>query len=344
MVTLDDPRARAAYEDPPEELQRMSFGDHLDELRTRLLRALVAVLVCVFGMLPFKDQVQAIVVEPYRILWRDAFEDHVAALEEMERTGALQHDEFAQTFLANCRKYGDVILAGEFKHAHILPQLTGFPIPYTLQALGGLDDFWTFMMASFVFAFVLASPVVIWQMWAFVAAGLYSKERRVFYAYFPFAMGLLASGVLFGYFFAVPYGLGFLVRMMKTDQVTAMLSVGQYFTLMFTLTAAMGLIFQLPLLMLALQRVGLVRHRTYTKNWRTIVLVLFVFAAVLTPPDPFSMMLMAGPTMLLYLLGLVLTWRGQRFEPPDLETIPVGDVDGDGDGADGGGARAGGRA
>ena len=161
-------------------------------------------------------------------------------------------------------------------------------------------------------------------MWAFVAAGLYERERKIFYRYFPFAMVLLTSGVLFGYFYAVPYGLGWLVRMMKTDQVSALLGVSQYFTLLFTMTAALGAVFQLPMVMVALQRVGLVRHETLAKNWRGIVLAIFVISAVITPPDPFSMLLMAGPTLVLYLVGLVMTARGKRHEasfvPPAGET------------------------
>jgi len=93
-----------------------------------------------------------------------------------------------------------------------------------------------------------------------------------------------------------------------------MLSVGQYFSLLFALTTAMGIVFQLPLVMMALQRVGLVRHQTMRKHWRAMVLCIFVAAAVFTPPDPFSMFLMALPTLLLYLLGLVLTWLWRRNE------------------------------
>lgn len=296
----------------------MSFGDHLDELRKRLMRAVIALLVAVFALLPFKDEVQGIIIEPYRILWRDAFHEHVQLLAEREQAGTLDPD-FGQVFLDNCRKYGPQILAGEFEWPNQLPHLTGLPLPYTLIATGGMDDFWVFMMASFVFAFVIASPVVIWQIWAFIAAGLYHKERRAFHRYFPFAMVLLVAGVLFGYFLAVPYGLGWLIRLMKTDQVSALLSVSQYFTLMFTLTAAMGIIFQLPLVMTALQRLHLVRHRTFVKNWRAIVLVIFIVSAVLTPPDPFSLMLMATPTLCLYVLGLFLTASGRKHELPLVE-------------------------
>ena len=73
-----------------------------------------------------------------------------------------------------------------------------------------------------------------------------------------------------------------------------------------------GISFQLPLVMLALQKIGLVAHRTYVRNWRMIILVIFVVAAVVTPPDPASMVLMAIPMVLLYGLGLVLTWFGRR--------------------------------
>lgn len=314
MVALDDPRIREAYAEP-EELPRMSFGDHLEELRKRLFRSVLALVIAVVAMLPFHDQVQGIITEPYRILWRQAFLDHVATLEAREAAGVIDKD-FGVEFLANCRKYGEQILAGDFPWPALLPDKTGFPVPYTLVAIGGLDDFWTFMMASFVFAFVMASPVVIWQVWAFVAAGLYQRERKIFYRYFPFMMVLLSAGVLFGYFYAVPYGLGWLVRMMKTDQVSALLGVSQYFTLLFTMTAALGVVFQLPLVMVALQRVGLVRHQTLARNWRGIVLSIFVISAVITPPDPFSMLLMAGPTLLLYLIGLMFTLRGRKNEIP----------------------------
>ncbi|HLQ36765.1 MAG TPA: twin-arginine translocase subunit TatC [Planctomycetota bacterium] len=315
MVTLDDPRLRAEFEGPPEPLRRMSFGEHLDELRKRLIRSLLAIVIACFALLPFHDQVLEIIVKPYRILWQQAFNDHVVKLEQMEQDG--QVDEYEVAWLAFCRKEGTKIRAGTFRHAQQLQTYSGFPIPYTLQAIGGLADFWTFMMASLLFALALASPVVIWQMWAFIAAGLYVKERAVFYRYFPFMVVLLLSGVLFGYFMAVPYGLGFLIRMMKPDQVTSMLTVDQYFTMLFAMTTALGVVFQLPLVMVALQRVGLVRHRTMRKHWRIIVLAIFILAAVFTPPDPFSMMAMAIPMLFLYVLGLLLTWFAQKREAPD---------------------------
>ena len=317
MPTLDDPRAREAYEEEPEKLSRMSSGDHLDELRKRLIRAIIAIFVCVFAMLFMKEQVQRVIIEPYRILWTQGFERYLADFEAQDAQGLVDLP-FEQEMLTFCRTYKESILDGTFppERVNVLPVMTGFKLPYELVSIGGVEDFWMFMMAALVFALVLASPIVIWQGWAFIAAGLYERERKVFYRFFPFAMVLLVTGISFGYLVVLPYGLGWLIRLMVDGLVSSMLTVGNYFTFLFAVTAAMGLIFQLPMVMVALQRVGIVRHRTFVKKWRMIVMIIFVVAALFSPPDPISMGLMAAPTMVLYLLGLVLTWRGQKYEQP----------------------------
>lgn len=318
MVPLDDPAVRAAYDD--EQLQRMSFGDHLDELRSRLIKALLAIVVAVVALLPFKTQVQDIIVEPYRLQWRQGFRDWVATLEQREAAGVPGSlDSLGAKFLAFAREHREAILDGSFEYPDLLPSLTGYPVPYSLFATGGIEDMFAFMWASLIFALVLASPIVIWQAWAFLAAGLYAKERAVFYRYFPFMLVLFAAGVAFGYFVALPYSLGFLIGMMNRAQVNAIFSVGQFLNLLLALTAAMGLVFQLPLVMVALQRVGLVTHRAFVKNWRVTVLVIFCAAAIFTPPEPVSMLLMSLPMLLLYGIGLILTWSGRRHEAPAIE-------------------------
>lgn len=311
MVKLDDPQARAQYEE--KELPRMSFGDHLDELRRRLVRSLIAVFVAVIAVIPFKNQVQGIITEPYRVQWRIGFESWIEQLAVKEKDGFVG-DKLGPKYLGFCREHKAEILAGTFPYPHVIPQETGYPVPYTLAAIGGLEDMWMYMMASLVFSLTLAAPVVGWQIWAFIAAGLYPHERKVFFRYFPFMVVLSVLGVMFGYYVALPYSLGFLISLMAPDQVGAMLSVGQYFTLLFALTAAMGAVFQLPTVMVALQRVGLVTHAAYIKHWRMTVLVIFLAAAVFTPPEPVSMMLVSAPMILLYILGLFLTRMGRRHE------------------------------
>jgi Tat protein translocase TatC len=319
MPPLDDPSVRAAYEEQPEHLPRMSFGDHLEELRKRLWRSLLAVIASIFVMMPFHDGVMRIIVEPYRLLWKDAFRDYVVTLEKNvseAKPGEISEDWGEKEWLRFCKANETSILDGTFpqRFAHTLPQKTGFQVPYQLMAVGGIEDLWTFMLAAFLFALSLSAPVVIWQAWAFIAAGLYAKERSIFYRYFPFMMVLLLAGVLFGYLVAVPYGLGYLIRMQVPGVVSSMLTVGNYFTFLFMLTTAMGLVFQLPLVMVALQRIGLVRHRTYIKQWRAFVLGIFAIAMVVTPPDPFSMIIMAMPMLVLFCLGLLLTAIGRRHE------------------------------
>jgi Tat protein translocase TatC len=317
VVKLDDPRIGRTLDAEGGEdagLVRMSFGDHLDELRKRLFRAVLAVVVAVLAMLPFHNAVMDVITQPYRLLWRQYYLEHEAGLEERAAAGTLT-EEVEKDWVQFMRKERVRILDGTYPHPFLLPEKSGCKLPYELVAVGGIEDIWTFMMAALIFAGVLASPVVIWQAWAFVAAGLYPRERRVFYRYFPFLVALFAGGVLFGYYLAVPYGLGFLIRLQVSGIVTSMLSVANYFTFLLAVGAAMGLVFQLPLVMVALQKIGLVRHRTYVKNWRIMVLIIFIVAAVLTPPDPFSMTIMAAPTLCLYLLGLVLTKIGSRHEP-----------------------------
>jgi sec-independent protein translocase protein TatC len=321
MATLDDPKVRAALDEG--ELPRMSFGDHLDELRSRLVKALLAVVVAVVGVMPWKTQVQELIITPYRAMWRDGFADWAQQLEAKAAAidaagGAL--DKHTRRFLDNIRSDREMILAGTHPYPAQIPIDTGYPVPYTLFSLNGLEDTMAWMWAALVFALVLAAPVVIWQLWAFIAAGLYKHERTIFYRYFPFMLVLLVSGVLFGYFVALPYTLRFLVTLMDPSQVGAMFGIGQFLTLLFFMTGALGLLFQLPLVMVALQRVGLVSHRAFRKHWRMTILIIAIVAAVVTPPDPVSMTLTGVPMVLLYGLGLLLTWFNRRR---DAAPVPV---------------------
>lgn len=317
MATLDDPKIRATYDE--NELPRMSLGDHLDELRKRLIRSLLAIIVAVAVVMPFKGTVQDIIIEPYRLQWRRGFREWVQKLEQEAAAGPV--DSQTQKFLDNCHEYRDAILGGEYRYTYLLPELTGFPVPYNLFAMGGLDDMFAYMWAALLFAVVIASPVVIWQAWAFIAAGLYAHERRIFYRYFPFMMSLMVGGVAFGYSIALPFSLHFLIGLMDPQQVGAMFSIGLFLNLLLALTGAMGLTFQLPLVMVALQKVGIVTHKGFRKNWRMTVLLIFLAAALLTPPEPVSMMLMATPMLLLYGLGLLLTWFG-RGRDARIEAVP----------------------
>ena len=104
MVQLDDPNLGADLDQGGGELARMSFGDHLDELRKRLIRSLLLVFVAILAVMPFKTEVQAIVTEPYRVQWRIGFENWVAELERQEAEGELAEDPEGREMLAYCRE------------------------------------------------------------------------------------------------------------------------------------------------------------------------------------------------------------------------------------------------
>ena len=316
---------------PPSEeepLPRMSFGDHLEELRRRLFRSLLAVGICVLAGLPFKSEITAIYIAPYRSMWIKGFEEHCLLVEERiteltaERASAGEVDRRTiDISLAEYQRqgawlgeFGPDILAGVYpvEHASQIELQGGYMVKYNLVATRPVEDFWIFMAATFLMSLLIAGPIVLYQMWAFVAAGLYKRERKVILRYVPGAAVLLVGGASFGYFVVVPYGLYFLVQLMNFNQVQPLISVSTYFSLLFMLTMALGLVFQLPLVMLVLQKVGIVTHEALVKNWRYIILLVFVLAAVFTPPDPFTQGMMAGPMILLYLLGLLLTGRSAK--------------------------------
>jgi sec-independent protein translocase protein TatC len=308
------PQTKQESED---DLKRMSLGEHLEELRRRLVRALLAVALAVAAVMPFKQQVTSIYERPYRAMWAMAYDVYLGKLyaRETPQTPLAQLAPEVQKKIEWNRENAARVKSGDYAFPNDVTSLGGFSVPYTLKALDPLADFWTYMAATLLFALILSSPVVLWQVWAFIAAGLYRHERAVVHRYVPFAFTLLAGGVLFGYYVLVPVCIFFLVQMMEWTQVEPMFSVSTYFGFLFTLTAALGAMFQTPLVMLALTRVGIFTHQQFKQHWRYVIMTIVVLAALVTPPDPFSMTLMALPMIVLYGFGLVLTARSARRVP-----------------------------
>lgn len=151
----------------------------------------------------------------------------------------------------------------------------------------------------------LASPVIAWQVWQFVAPGLYERERR---SVLPLAFAstlLFAAGGGFAYFVVFTYGFPMFLKM-NGENVTAVLSINSYLSFAITLLVAFGASFQLPVVIYFLARLGLVNHRDLISGFRYGVVGIFAVAAVLTPPDVLSQLMMAGPLLLLYGVGIVV--------------------------------------
>jgi Tat protein translocase TatC len=297
----------------PEEFKVMTLGQHLSELRKRLVVSIVTVLAALFLFLLAKDPLTDVIMAPYRAAWYrtlDTFyENRIVndlALKDRDTLEKLQRDklDFWETYYPKIR---DQRLTADEEQvvADNMPRY-GFKLPYALLSITLLQDVFVWMSTAFVAAVVLSAPVILHQMWKFIGAGLYVHERRVIMRFVPLSVLLFVAGVAFGYLVMVPQATYWLLNLMNPANVQGQITIRDYFSFLFTLTAALGVVFQLPLVMVALVKVGIVQPEFYTKYWRHAVVAIFIVCAVLTPPDPFTQSMMALPMCGLYVLGVVL--------------------------------------
>jgi len=258
----------------PDEM-RMSLGEHLEELRRRIIYALLGTAITVCLCLFFANALVRFYIRPVY--------DAVRAV--AHETGQLPAEGPA----------GASAAAGEAKE----------PL---LVVLNPSELFTTTMKAVFVTAALIASPWMLYQFWLFVAAGLYAHERRVIMMIVPMSVVLFAGGAVFAYTIVVPIGLHVLLTFggLTGDMVRTDIRLSAAIDFVMVLSLVMGAVFQLPLVMLGLSKVGIVKPGMYTKYWRYAVAAIFIIAAVLTPPDAFTQIAMALPMILLYWLGVLL--------------------------------------
>jgi sec-independent protein translocase protein TatC len=169
---------------------------------------------------------------------------------------------------------------------------------------------------SFVLGAMVAFPYIGYRGWRFVSPGLFRRERRRIVPIAAASAALFYAGVVFSYFFVVPVIITFMLGY-ATERVQPMIAVGAYFDTVSRLCLGFGLAFQLPIVILLLAVVGLVSPHTFLRQWRYAVLIIFVAAAVLTPPDPASQVLMAVPLCVLYIgssFFAVLVMRRRKRE------------------------------
>ena len=177
------------------------------------------------------------------------------------------------------------------------------------------EAFFTYLKIAFLAGCVLASPVIIYQFWMFVAPGLYRQERRVLAPIVGLSILFFIGGGVFGYLVVFPLGFQFFLGF-ATETIRPLPAMKEYLGFATKLLIAFGLAFELPLVITFMARLGLVSVAFLKKNRRYAILLFFVAAAILTPPDVVSQVLMAVPLMLLYELSIV----GARIfgrKPPD---------------------------
>ncbi len=238
---------------------RMTFGEHLEELRSRLLKSIVFLLVAIIAAMAFYEQLIDFITQP-----------HIRAM----------------TLLDPKMKPEDYKL---------MPGSYGGPIIAVMKL--------AFIIATFV-----SSPWIGYQLWAFVGAGLYRNERRHVIMFAPVSFLLFTAGCVFGYMVLVPYALYGLAKTMQLQIVSNQYVFSDYLSLVMTLTIVLGAVFQMPLVMVFLSKVGIVQPSTYNKWRKAAVIGNVVFAAIITPADIFTMLIVAGPMLVLYEIGVLCSF------------------------------------
>jgi sec-independent protein translocase protein TatC len=168
------------------------------------------------------------------------------------------------------------------------------------------EAFFTYMKVAFIAGLILTSPFILYQIWAFVAPGLYQKEKR--YA-IPFILGgsiFFAMGILFGYFIAMPTVFKFLLGY-ATDFIKPMPSMKEYLSFTIKFLLVFGLVFEFPVVLVLLAKIGVINAKMLARQRKYAILLIFIFAAVMTPPDIISQVLMALPLIGLYELSILLS-------------------------------------
>jgi sec-independent protein translocase protein TatC len=224
----------------------MPFMEHLEELRKRVIRCVLAVLAGIAAAYPFKEFLYNLLSQPLK----DALPAEASLI-------------------------------------------------YTAPA----EAFFTLLKVAILAGIIAASPVIFYQMWRFIAPGLYSRERRRVWPFVTVSSLLFLGGAAFCYAIVFPYA--FLFFMQAGQGVaTPMISIREYFSFSAMLLFAFGFIFQMPLVLVFLGRIGVVSSKMLRKKRKYAILIMFIAAAVFTPPDPQSQIMMALPMLALFEISL----------------------------------------
>ncbi|HTW66103.1 MAG TPA: twin-arginine translocase subunit TatC [Bryobacteraceae bacterium] len=271
------PAPALSPEDEEEEgMLRMSFMEHLEELRNRILKALYGLGIAFVFALVFAGKLWDIISDP--------------AVEAL-------------------------------KHLHVEP-----PQLAQLTPMEAFSVIW--VKLPLLCSVFIASPWIVYQVWAFISPGLYRKEKRLALPFVLTTAGLFIGGGCFAYFLAFRYGLEFLLGIGMMNNVRPVVSITEYFDLFVNVTLGVGLVFEMPVLIFLLTLLHILSPRFLLRHSRYAILIIVIIAAIITPtPDVFNLMLFAVPMCLLYFvgvfagLGLVMRREGRTL--PWKKVLPI---------------------
>lgn len=274
--------------DQIEEEREMTFLDHLEELRWHLVRSLIA--IAVFAVLAFVSKnlvFHTIILGPSRIdFW---------------------------TYQALCD-------LADLLHS---PALCIEKLPFIIQSRQMTGQFSMHITSSFVIGIICAFPYAFWEIWRFIKPGLYPRERKAARGATFYVSLLFIMGVVFGYFVVTPISVNFLSNYQLDPTILNEFDIISYVTTVITLILACGILFQLPIVVFFLTKAGLVTPELLKAYRRHAIIVILVLGAMLTPPDPFSQILIAIPLVGLYQVSIFISKRVIRREALEAETTEI---------------------
>jgi sec-independent protein translocase protein TatC len=337
------------------ESTKMTFGEHLDELRRALVYSVVALAIGFCAALGFAGYVVDYVQTPLKTSLEEYYlrmakqeyldrlmagvepgtampKDVEAAVEIFAKLGLIAEEK-----LIDPQEIDSALKQASPSDAGTTPPVTPQPerlvneqnlVPIRfyhhvkddprvrIVGLGIQEPFVVYMKVALVLGILIASPFIFYFIWNFVAVGLYPHEKKYVNIFLPFSLGLFLAGAALAYFVVFRFVLAFLLTFYEWMRIDPDLRITDWLTFVLIVPLGFGISFQLPLVMLFLERIGIMTVATYLSNWRISVLVICFVAMVLTPSDPYSMMLMAMPLVLLYFFGIMLCkWMPRRTTP-----------------------------
>jgi len=194
----------------------------------------------------------------------------------------------------------------------------------TLIYTGLPEAFFTYLKVAFLAGLIVASPIILYEFWMFVAPGLYKNERRMMMPIVLLSSLFFIGGALFGYFIVFPWGFKFFLGF-ATDTIRPLPSMKEYFGFSAKMLLAFGLVFELPLVLTFLAKLGIVSVEFLKKNRKYAILLFFAGAAILTPPDVITQIMMALPLMVLYEISIIgAKIFGKKKEKPNAAEQEAG--------------------
>ena len=250
---MPSPVVETAQKRASEEMTGMSFLEHLEELRRRIIYSFLYVVAGFCVCWWFHEQIFAMMQKP------------------------------------------------------IVTALANHKMDTQLVYLNPTDPFNMYLKIAFLAGIFVASPFVLYQVWAFIAPGLYRNERRYVLPFMFSTVGLFLAGGYFGYKMVYPAALDFLIGW--SAQFKPMITVGEYTDLFLTIIAGLGLVFEMPILVFFLSLMGILTAGWMWRNFRYSILVIFIIAAIITPTtDIMNMCIFAAPMIVLYLFSIAIAW------------------------------------